>query len=70
MFTHDNLAMAFADPVWDERLTHHSEAIRRAAVAFAQAILDNTSQGPDQQSAIRYVKIAMLLAESTLGGNG
>jgi hypothetical protein len=38
------------------------EAIRAAAVVFAETLLENVPPGPDQDDAIRHVRKAVMMA--------
>lgn len=61
--------MAFDRPDESPTRVAQEDAIRAAALALAKTILNNTSANPDQGAALRYVKIAMLIAIDSIGGN-
>lgn len=46
------------------------EALRAAAKAFAQAIVDNTPRGADQSAAIRHVREAVMTANASVALDG
>jgi len=46
------------------------EKLRAAAKAFAQAIVDNSPQGPDQTAAIRKVREAVMTANAAIALEG
>jgi hypothetical protein len=48
-----------------EQLTKY-DALRNAAKAFAQVIVDNTEQGADQSAAIRHVREAVMTANASI----
>ena len=45
-------------------------AMREAAKVFAQCIVDNTPAGPDQTVAVRKVREAVMVANSSIACGG
>lgn len=56
-------------PPFPDQLPKYN-ALREAAKAFAQAIVDNTPRGADQSAAIRHVREAVMTANASIALGG
>jgi hypothetical protein len=66
----NNLANVFTyhPPTGDQPARYAN--VRKAAMALAEAILDNVPQCGDQQAAIRHVREAMMTANAGIATEG
>jgi hypothetical protein len=71
--------MAYPKPDLENIFKYHAptpdqlpkyETLRSAAKAFAQSIVDNSPEGPDQTAAIRKVREAVMTANAAIALGG